>query len=199
MTDEAHKLPRMKTLTVLCAVLALSMGCDKKSETSGDNKTGNTKANGGKAGDKAKPAPAKAAAMEWMPVGALGLSVEAPAGTKIDDKTQGAGFPTATIWASPTTFVTGQNDMFWKKDIAGAKAEIEKDPNKFQAFTKEEATADGFHLEFTLESMMDKKPIYGVKLRRKIGEKMFDCGSNTQSEELRAKVLKLCQSLKPAS
>lgn len=183
----------MKTTLISIAILTLAVGCEKKEDkgaASGDDKGAATKGDGDKGGAAAK--------MEWMKIGSLGVEAEVPGGTTVDDKSKGAGFPTATIWASPTTFVSAQNDMFWPADAAKAKAEIEKDPNKFQKFTKEEAAGDTFHLEFTLESMMDKTPIYGVKIRKKVGDKLFDCGSNSGSEAERAKVTKICNSLRAA-
>jgi len=169
---------------MLVITVSLALGCGEKQEKSGAAKE-----------TKDKPA----AKSEWKSLGSLGLEASVPGSTEIDDKTKSAGFPTATIWASPTTFVTGKNDMFWPADVAKAKAEIQKDPNKFQAFSKEESKDGGFHLEYTLESMMDKKPIYGVKLRRTIGGKVYDCGSNSSSEAERAKVIALCGSLRAAS
>jgi hypothetical protein len=86
-----------------------------------------------------------------------------------------------------------------KADIDGAKAEIQKDPNPFKSFTKEEKTATGWRLEYELESMIDKKPVYGVQIRTVIDGVPFDCGSNTQSAAERDNVIKICSSLRKAS
>lgn len=177
----------IKTVVLLSALSLAACGGDK------DDKKGSSS---GSSGGADKAAPAK---MEWKKVGEMGIEVQVPAGTDIDDKTKSAGFPTATLWASPTTFIHAKNDMFWPKDVAKAKADIQKDPNPFQEFTKEDVSADGYHLEFTLKSMMDeKKLVYGVALRSTIGGKQYDCGSNTSSEAERAKVLTMCKSLRPA-
>lgn len=185
----------MKTALAILTILSFSLAgaaCGKKDgDGGGDTPT----AGGGGGGGAAAPAEE----FTWKPVGGLGIEAEVPADANIDDNTEGAGFPTATIWASPTTFVRGDGELSPLKDMEGTKAEVQKDPNPFKKFTKEEETEDGWHLEFELASMMDEAPIYGVKIRRSIDGNSFDCGSNTRSAEERAKVIKICTSLRKAN
>ncbi len=183
----------MKAHLTLVAALSLftitAAACKKDEAKAGDKAAA-------KAGDQAAP-PAKLA---WTKLGALGVEAELPADATVDDNTAGAGFPAATIWTTPTTFVFGGGEMSpLKADLEAAKAEIQKDPNPFKSFTKEEKTATGWRLEYELESMIDKKPVYGVQIRTSIEGQSFDCGSNTQSTAERDTVIKICSSLRKAS
>jgi hypothetical protein len=161
-----------------------------------------SKENGDKAGKGAEGAQAAKQTPEtlaYKPIGAFGIEAQVPADAEVEDNTKSAGFPMATLWASPTVFVTGQNDLFWPADVEAAKREIEKEPNPFKEFTKEQVTDTGFHLEYTLESMMDKAPLYGFRVRSTIGGKLFDCHTNSQSEQERAAAMAICASLRPAN
>lgn len=89
--------------------------------------------------------------------------------------------------------------MFWPADVEAAKREIQESSNPFKQFTKEEVSDGGFHLEYTLESMMDKKPLYGFRLRATIGGKQFDCHTNSRDEQQRATALAICKSLRAAN
>ncbi len=187
----------MKSLTLtLAAALSLTLittACKKKEADGGG-------ATAAKTADKAVDKVAAAAAkLEWKKLGALGVEAELPADATVDDNTANAGFPAATIWATPTTFVTGGGEMSpMKADLDGAKAEIQKDPNPFKAFTKEDKTDAGWHLEYELESMGDKAKIYGVSIRATIDGKPFDCGSNTRDAAERDNVIRICKSLRKA-
>ena len=176
-------------LTVFAVSLSLALfACSKKDDESKSGKKG-------KAGKTVTKKPAKLKAAK---IASMGLALDVPEGTNITDNTKTAHFPSATVYASPTFFVTGKNDMFWKKDVAAQKADIKKSPgNKFKKFTKEKAAGDGFHLEYELISMM-KKPLYSFHIRRTIGGKLVDCSTNASSPEERAKGIKMCMSLRPA-
>ena len=67
--------------------------------------------------------------------------------------------------------------------------------NGFKAFTKNEETADGWVFEFEGESMMDKSPLYGVAVRKKIGAKSIECSRNESSKAARDSVEKACLSI----
>lgn len=183
----------MKTQLILISALSLlatTAACKKDDAKSGDNAAA-------KAGDKGGPVAAKPT---WMKLGGLGIEAELPADATVDDNTSGAGFPAATIWTTPTTFVFGVGDLSpLKADLDSAKAEIQKDPNPFKSFTKEEKTATGWRLEYELESMIDKKPLYGVQIRTTIDGQSFDCGTNSQSTAERDTVIKICSSLRKSS
>jgi hypothetical protein len=155
-----------------------------------------------KAGDKAPagepaPAAAPAAKLVYKPLGGLGLDAQLPDDANVDDNTKTAGFPSVTIWAQPTTFVNGAgDDSASPQTFDAAKQEIQKDPNPFQKFTKQQTTPDGWQLEYELQSMVEKTPVYGYKVRFKIGGKPFECGSNGNSTAERDAVIKLCGSIR---
>lgn len=183
------------TITVVSLSLAL-FACSKKEEDKGKGKTksGKTKSGTTKTGETKSEAK-----MTAKTIASMKLTIDVPADANVDDNTKRAHFPSATIYASPTIFVTGQNEMFWKKDLAAQKKDIEKSPgNKFKKFTKETPGKDGgFHLEYELISM-DDKPLYSFHIRRKIGDKLVDCHTNTSSEAARKKGIKMCMTLRPA-
>ncbi len=144
----------------------------------------------------AAPAPAKLA---WKKLGDLGLEASVPEDSNIEDKSATAHFPSVTVWANPTTFVNGAGeDSLSAQTFDKAKEEIQKDPNPFKQFTKAETTADGWRLEYELESMVDKKPVYGFKVRFKIDGKPYECGSNGDSTAERDAIIKLCTSIRKA-
>lgn len=153
-------------------------------------------AGGGGAAKSAEPAPAPK--LEWKKLGGLGLEAELPADATVDDNSAGAGYPTATLWASPTTFVSGAGDMSdLKPTLEETKTQLEKDPNKLKKFTKEEKTADGWVLEMERESMTGGA-LLGIAVRRTIDGKPWDCGTNASSADEIAKVKKICASLRAA-
>jgi hypothetical protein len=170
----------------LCSVSLALIACK------GD-KAGTT--NQGTAAKSADPAaPAK---LVYKPLGGLGLEAQVPDDATINDDSKTAGFPSVTVYAQPTTFVNGAGeDSMSPQTFEAAKKEIQKDPNPFKRFTKEETTADGWKLEYELESMGDKAPIYGYKVRFKVEGKPFECGSNNRSSAERDAVIKLCSSIR---
>lgn len=188
----------MKTILVaaLSATLFTTTACGKKTE-----------------GDKAKPtegggksgggAAAPAVKLEWKKVGGLGVEMEVPADANIDDNTAGAGAPAATIWASPTTFLSGDSgpdDLDMIKDTMDeTKADIQKEAGtEFKGFTKEEKLEGGWHLEWDANSITGNT-VFGVSLRLTVDGRPWDCGTNAGSKEEREKVVKMCKSLRKAS
>ena len=152
-------------------------------------------------GDTGSPKPTEAPAkLSYHKLGDLPLEAEVADDATITDNTKGAGFPSATIYASPTTFVTGAGEMSdLKPSIDDTKKELAKDPNKLKAYTREEKTADGWILEMTREAMVEPgKELLGVEVRRTINNQPWDCGTNADTKEEIARVVKLCQSLRAA-
>src|SRR5258705_7700356 len=95
--------------TIALVVISLA-GCGNKSDApAGDKKVGE--------GD---PAPAKLA---YKKLGTLPLEAEVPDGANIDDTTKGVGYPSATVYASPTTFINGAGDMSDQKPTIEATKE----------------------------------------------------------------------------
>lgn len=182
------------TIAAVSLLLAIS-ACSKKDENKDKNKAGKTKS--GESAKTDNKMPVVKTTAKTIP--SLKLTIDVPADANVSDDTKRAHFPSATIYASPTIFVTAKNDMFWKKDLAAQKKEIEKNPgNKFKKFTKETPGKDGgFHLEYELTSMTGK-PLYSFHIRRKIGGTLVDCHTNTSSEAERQKGIKMCMTLRPA-
>lgn len=146
----------------------------------------------------AKSAPV-ADTLGWQKLPSLGLQAEVPSSAKIDDGTANAGFPVVTIYASPTVAVTGAGDMSdLKPTLDETKTQLAKDPNKLKSWTREDKTADGWILEAARESMSGGALI-GVSVRRTLGDKPYDCGTNAATRDEADRAIKMCQSLKPAS
>jgi hypothetical protein len=182
------------TRTIFALALAASLfGCKKHDAATGDKAAAADKAT---AGDKA----AAPAALAFKKLGSLPLEAEVPADANIDDSTKGAGFPSVSIYASPTTFVSGAGDMSdLKPTIEETKTQLGKDPNKLKAYTKEEKTADGWILELTRGAMGEPdRELFGVSVRRNIAGAAWDCGTNGASKAEQAKAEKLCLSLRAA-
>ncbi|MEZ4400983.1 MAG: hypothetical protein R3B06_13235 [Kofleriaceae bacterium] len=192
----------MKTRTIVIATLTtltlVATGCKKKDD--GATAEG---------GAQAKPAAGKPAAaapkLEYKKVGATGLEVEVPADATVDDNSANAGFPSATIWTTPTTFLTGAfSTDDWgmiKATFEESKAGIEKDAamvGKLKGFTKEEKTADGWQFEWEATSMTDS-PVFGIQIRTVIDGKAWDCGTNAGSPAEREAAIKVCKSVRKAS
>lgn len=179
------------TRTLLVLALAASLfGCKKKDAATGDPAANKA------AGDKA----AAPAALTFKKLGSLPLEAEVPADANIDDSTKGAGFPSVTIYASPTTFVFGEGDMSdLKPTLEETKAQLAKDPNKLKSFTREEQIADGWILELTRGALAEPgRELFGVSVRRKLAGTAWDCGTNGASKEEQARARALCLSLRAA-
>jgi hypothetical protein len=171
---------------VVLVTLIGAVGCSRRDDTAA-----------------AAPAPARPPAsgprLVFQKLGSLGLEAEVPADTSIIDNTKGAGFLSATVYASTTTFVSGPGELSdVKPTLDETKAELAKDPNRLVAVTRQDATRDGWIIEVTRESMIDRKELYGVSVRRTIAGKAWDCGTNADSREEIAKVERLCASLRAA-
>ena len=181
----------MKTLT-LVAALSLTLvttACGKKTE--GDGKAKPTEGGGKSGGGTATPAK-----LEYKKIASLGLEVEVPAGSNIDDNTATAGFPSATLWAPGALFLMG-GDMI-PSSYDAAKAQAQKETDGFKAFSKDEKTDAGWHLEYEGESSMDKSVIYGFSIRAAYDGKAFDCSTNAHSKEEREAAIKICKSVRKA-
>ena len=177
--------------TMTKTLFALSLGLALTACKGGD-KAGTTDP-AAKGADPAA-APAK---LVYKALGGLGLEAQVPEDANIEDSTKSAGFPSVSIYAQPTTFVNGAGeDSMSPQTFEAAKKEVQKDANPFKRFTKEETTADGWKLEYELESMIDKAPIYGYKVRFKVDGKPFECGSNGRSTAERDAIVKLCTSIR---
>jgi len=182
---------RAHHLAVLAAITTLALGACSKDEKTDSAEKSPTMA--------AKTVKAATARIEAVSIASMGLTLDVPAESLLDDNTETAGFPSAMLYTDPTTlFLVGANEMYWKGDLASQKGEIEKDPgNTFKKFTKEETADGGFHLEYELASMLDPAvTLYGFHVRATIGGKQVDCISNTHSADERSRGVAMCKSLR---
>jgi hypothetical protein len=160
---------------VLCCVLTLAMGCSQKD--------GDAKKTDESAKTEGSQAAAPAAALE---LGGLGLTGDAPAGTKVRKMgkkvmVQGAGL-VATVGAA---------GRFDAADAAAANKEANSNKG---TNIKSETLADGFLL--TYENKGSAGSNYGVVSRRTIDGKAYACGTTVSSADQQANAAKFCKSLK---
>ena len=163
----------MYRIFVLCCVALLTVGCSK-----GEGDTPK-KADDGK---KAAPA-AKAAALE---LGGLGLTGDAPAGTK----TRKLG-KTVMVQGNGLVASVGEAGRFDAADAAAATKEANSNKG---TNLKSEKLADGFLV--TYENKGGAGTNYWVVSRRKIGGKDYKCGTTASSAKQQAATAKFCKSLK---
>lgn len=141
-----------------------------------------------------KPAPAPAAA-SWVVLEKLGAKIEMPAGAKAEDTSaDAANYSVSPEDFSYTVMVSTVTEAY-PSTYEAAVEEVKKMTNGFKAFTKNEKTADGWVFEFEGESMMDKSPLYGAVVRKKVGDKSIECSRNESSKASRDAVMKACLSL----
>jgi PBP1b-binding outer membrane lipoprotein LpoB len=142
--------------------------------------------------EAAKPA---AAATAWVALEKLNAKIEMPAGAKAEDTSaDAANYSVAPEDFSYTVMVSTVTEAY-PSTYEAAVDEVKKMTNGFKSFTKNEKTADGWVFEFEGESMMDKSPIYGATVRKKVGDKELECTRNESSKAARDAVMKACLSL----
>jgi hypothetical protein len=136
--------------------------------------------------------------LAYQPLGSLPIEGEMPLGVHVDDSTRSAGFPAVTIYTTPTTFIFGSGEV---SDVQAtfeqAEAREAKQVNGFHSWTRQDRTADGWILEGTGESLIDKQPLYAVSVRRTIAGASYDCSANARSRQEVAAALRICASLRP--
>lgn len=177
---------RVPAVLFLALSLALAAGCKNKKE-GGAEQGGATAASPDTAAKPAEPAgPQK--------LSPLPVQMDVPAGAQISDTSADA--PAVSVNATDCSINVSTTTDAYASDIEGAKKEIQKDPNPFQKFTKEEKTATGWHLEYELQAMGEKAALYGVQVRTKIGDKEYECGRNSRNAAERDCVAKACATLR---
>jgi hypothetical protein len=175
--------------SILTIALASTAGCKKSDEKAPPATTGS-------AGKPADETAASATAPAWTTMPMLGLAIELPAPSEVRDASADA--PNARLSIGDDSMGVHTVTAVYASSMEAAKAELQKDPNPFKKFTKEQATEGGWHFEYELESMIDKSPLYGVKIRTTIDGKQYECGSNVRDAAIRAAVAKACATLKKA-
>lgn len=179
-----------RLLVAALLTLAPLAGCGSKTEGTGAGPSSTSHA-----GSTAKGASKKEVKLEFKNLDKLGAKIEVPEGTQVMDTSADA--PGVSMFDDSGDFSLDVNvtTEMYASDANAAKEQIKKDPNTFKKFTVEKVTADGWHLEFELESMIDKKPLFGVQVRKKLGDKQLECSRNQPSEAARAVAAKACDSL----
>jgi hypothetical protein len=171
-------------IATLLSTMLLWAGCGKKEEG------GATPEAKGAGADKKGPAP-----LEWKKLDKMGLQIEAPADAEVIDMTADA--PNVKLSSNDCSIYVSTVTEAYTSEYEKAVAEVEKDPGtKFKKFTKQEKTDTGWHLEFEAEGMIEPKPLYGVQIRTRIGDKAYECGDKAESAEKAQCTIKACKSLK---
>jgi hypothetical protein len=185
----------VRTIVAAIALTAVAAGCGEK--PAGGSEPAKTQDKAGTSSTGKAPA-AKSAApatLAFKNLDKLGAKIEVPSDVQTMDASGDAPGVSIFTPSGDLSIDVNVTTEAYASSIDAAKKEIEKDPNKFKKFTVENKTADGWHLEFELESMMDKTPLYGVQVRKKIGDKSLQCSRNVKTEAERAKISKACASL----
>ena len=178
----------MRVPAVLFRALSLVSSAACKNDKEGGAEPGGQAASSG--GAAAKPAePAGPQKLTPLPI-----QMDLPAGATVADTSVDA--PAVSVSANDCSTSVSTTTDAYASDIDRARKEIQKDPNPFQKFTKEEKTATGWHLEYELQSAMDKVALYGVQVRTKIGDKEYECGTNSRSAAERDCVARACATLR---
>jgi hypothetical protein len=133
----------------------------------------------------------------------LELEIEVPSSAPFADDRLKELFGTKTVLANPSVHVETDRSMDRPADFAAAKAAIEASRHPFQEFTKQSDDAGAFHFEYTVKSKDNGSTLYGFLIRKKIGEKLVDCGTNgfrsaphLADKTQRDRAVKVCQSLR---
>ncbi len=186
-----------KTRFVIAALATLSLGACGKGDK-GDK----DKASAGGGGDKGtKEAPVlAAAALAWLKVDKLGVTLELPGDAKAEP---GAGdsFMINSNSAPDCTVMLGKEspDMMdsYEKTLAQIK-EGKMGNGKLKTVKKEEKGADGGHkIEWEAESSMDPaRTLYGVDYRVMIDGAAYGCARKTDSAAGAKCVANACGTLK---
>lgn len=150
----------IRTIAASLVFVAAAAGCGEKA--AGGSEPAKTEDK--PAAGTGKPSAAKTAApaaLAFKNLDKLGAKIEVPADAEMMDASADAPGVSIFTPAGDLSIDVNVTTEVYASSIDAAKKEIEKDPNKFKKFTAENKTADGWHLEFELESMMDKTPLYG--------------------------------------
>ena len=160
----------MYRMLIVCCAIALALGCSK-----GEDK---------KKGEGEKPKkPAPAAGVD---LGHLGLTGDAPAGTKARKMGK-----SVMVQGTDLVVTVGIAGSFDAADIAAATKEAKSNKATNIKSTK---LADGFLV--TYENKGSAGTNYWVEARRKIGGKDYACKTTASKPAQQANAAKFCKSLK---
>jgi hypothetical protein len=168
-------------ITLLLAALTTVAACkdDKKDEGGAAGKT----KEGASEKTSAKAAP--------KTIDAFGLAFDGPADAEISDMTMGSAKTYMVMGTGVVFSVAEPSDITPKtleEAVEGAKI------YDGVAFTKQEKTADGYHLEFNNKGSMGAN--YFVEIRREIGGKPYICSTTAPDQTFATNAVAACQSLR---
>lgn len=169
---------------LVMAALALSLVACGESKTDG----GSAAAGSAKPGEKA-PAGAKAEEKgEMAKLPKLGLQVELPMGSTVEDAIVGDGHMIMSVTGPFNVALAGADKP---KTVDAAKKDAEMfNPQNF----KSETLPDGWVV--TWENTGSAGTNYWLTVRREIGGKAYICDTSVAGEAQRSAALKACKSLK---
>ena len=167
-------------ITLILAALTTVAACkdDKKDE------------GGGAASGKSKEAPAAEKAAPKA-IDAFGLAFDGPADARVDDMTMGDA-KTYMVMGSGLVFSVAE-----PSSISSTTLEEAVEASKMYdgaTITKQETTADGYHLEFNNKGSMGAN--YFVEIRRTIGDKPYICSTTAPDAKMASAAVAACQSLR---
>jgi hypothetical protein len=186
-SEDDQENSMMKSTLSLTLALSLGLGaaaCSKKEEAAAAPSGGGA----APAGKAAEPAKAGGA----VKIESLKLQFDGPADATSNDMSMGG---------PPAVMVSGTGLVFNVGEVgptSPATFEQALDAAKIYdgaTFTKQEKTADGWHIEFNNTGSMGAN--YFVEIRRTVGGRPITCGTTAPSTELAAATVKACQSLRP--
>lgn len=177
---------------IIAAVVASSflVGCKKDAPAADAPKAAAAEAP--KVAEAPKPA---AAAPSWVVLEKLNAKIQMPAGSKAADASADATNYAVAPEDFSYTVMVNTVTVAYASTYETAVDEVKKLTNGFKAFTKNEKTADGWVFEFESENIMDKTPMYGAVVRKKIGATELECSRNESSKAARDAVMKACLTL----
>jgi hypothetical protein len=170
----------MTTTTIAMACVLVLGGCGKRER-----------------GEAPAQKPSAAASKIWKPLPKMAMQVELPDDMQVMDTSADA--PGYSVSNNDCKADLNILPPAWPSTYEAEKADIEQDPGtKFKAFTKDTKTADGYHLEFDVESTMESgKQLYGYEIRRRVAGKDIICTNKLDSTAARDCAMAICLSAKP--
>lgn len=156
------------------------------------------------AGDPPEPPRREVAPAAWKRIPSLGIEVRVPRDAEVLDNAPWTDVPSSTIYfrdGTPTTVIVGAttgSDAI-PKDLDAARAKIQRETAGFQAFTRQERTADGFTLVYRGAAVTDpNEPLFGLLIRSRIGDLTLDCKTTASSKTEIARTVTVCRSIRAA-
>jgi len=153
-----------------------------------DDKKEGEAGGGGAAKAKATETAAKA---NPVAIDGFGLAFDGPADAKVDDMTMGSA-KTYMIMGTGLVFSVAEPSEISPKTLEEAvEASSIYDGAKI---SKQEKTADGYHLEFSNTGSMGAN--YFVEIRRTINDKPYICSTTAPDAKFASAAVAACQSLR---